>query len=189
MMCVDVRPRVLAGVAILVCWEFSYMLHDTWSMLLQHCRHARALNTLMMLHHSGLLGILPVYFFFQRGDFYIACLYTMNASTPLLHARWMLKMSRLRGSVVHKTCAILLLIVFFIARILLFPFLFAVHAYQSQGSVLQIHRLTPLYCLATAVAMTSMNIMWWFSLYSSVIAQDLRMKYDPARATWMSKVQ
>lgn len=101
-----------AGVPILIVWEVSYLLHDTWSMVLQRWRHKRPLDGLVTAHHVSLAALLPIYFLYQKGDFYLAALYLQNASTPLLHGRYVLLKSDLKGSVLHKCCAASLVLVF-----------------------------------------------------------------------------
>lgn len=156
-------------------------MHDTWSMILQKWRHQRALDALVMAHHVGLIVLLPLYLLYEKGDFYVAAVFLQNASTPLLHGRYMLLKSEMKGCFLHKGCAIMLLVVFFAVRILLWPCLFVGHSYNTNTSILDIHRHVRSYCLITAVLMSTMNMAWWLQLVTKVMKIDMKVQFDPRR--------
>lgn len=169
------------GVAILVIWEVAYLLHDTWSMVLQRWRHKRPLDSVVMAHHVSLATLLPIYFLYQKGDFYLATLYLQNASTPLLHGRYMLLKSELKGTLLHKSCAGCLLVVFFVVRILLWPALFAVHSYTANVPMRDLYQHVRSYCLITAAAMCTVNMLWWSTLVRKIVRLDMRLKHEPVQ--------
>ena len=150
-------------------------------MILQRWRHKRPLDAAVMAHHVSLAALLPIYFLYQKGDFYLAALYLQNASTPLLHGRYMLLKSDLKGSMLHKACAGSLLVVFFVVRILLWPALFAAHSYTAKVPMLELHRHVRSYCFIAAAAMSAVNIMWWSTLVRKILRVDMRLKYVPVK--------
>lgn len=162
-------------------------------MVLQRWRHKRPLSTMIMVHHVVLAVMLPVYFLYQKGDFYFAAMFMQNASTPLLHARYILLKSGLKGSLLHKRCAEALLVVFFAVRILIWPLLFAAHSFDADVPFLEIHKHVRSYCLITAAAMSAMNGVWWMQLVQKVLHIDMRIQYRPKdaaeRHVGKSKVQ
>jgi hypothetical protein len=129
-----------------------------------------------MVHHVSLAVLLPIYFLYQIGDFYIAAMFLQNASTPLLHGRYILLKSELKGSVLHKCCAACLLVVFFAVRILLWPLLFVVLARDANVSIFEVHKHVRSYCLLTSAAMGAMNMAWWASLVRKIMRIDMRIQ-------------
>jgi hypothetical protein len=132
-----------------------------------------------MVHHTSLTLLLPIYFLYQKGDLYIAASFLQNASTPLLHGRYMLLKSHLKGSALHKCCAVSLLVVFFAVRILLWPLLFAVHSYDANIQLQEMHHHFRWYCFLTSATMGAMNTVWWITLVRKITGIDLKLQYQP----------
>lgn len=160
----------------------AYLAHDTWSML--NCSRAASRKTdrLTLLHHISLLIMLPVYFLYEKGDFYIACMFLQATSTPLLHARYMLKKSHMNGSMTHKLCSVLLVGWFFLARVALWPVLLTVHSKAIGVPAADILQHLPSYCVAAASAMLFLNCLRWGKLTARVVSTDLRARHDPDAA-------
>lgn len=174
-----------AGTAILICWEMAYLAHDSSSMLNFGRAASRAKKPelpLIFLHHLPLLLLLPFYFLYEKGDFYITCMFLQASSTPLLHGRFMLRRSSMNGSVTHKTCSMLLLLVFFLVRVALWPVLLITHARAASLPAHEALKVLPVPCIAVSCTALFLNCSWWMMLVSGVVSTDLRARYDPGAA-------
>jgi TLC domain len=155
------------GMAAVISAEVGYLLGDTVS-LLRLAKRGRRLDKLMMLHHVVLVSFLPFYFLVPPSthqchrDWYLACFFMMNATTPLLHARYVLGALQLTGSLVHRMVSRLLVVTFFTFRILLVPVLLAINF-----SVLEPACRVRWYCVAGSTAMACLNAVWLSKLMSS----------------------
>lgn len=159
----------------------AYLTHDIWSML--NCGRAASKKPdmqIIFLHHVPLLILLPFYLLYEKGDFYIACMFLQAASSPLLHARYMLRKSSMNGSVTHKLCSVLLVVVCFLFRIALWPFLLMAHASATSMPVQDALKHLPLPCTTVSCAILLLNCHWWIKLVYRVVSSDLRARYDPA---------
>lgn len=137
---------------------------------------------LILLHHLPLLLLLPLYFLYEKGDFYIACMFLQAASTPLLHARSLLRKSSMNGSVAHGLCSMLLLAIFFLVRIALWPVLLMAHAWAVSMPAQEALMHLPLPCVAVSCAILLLNCLWWTQLAFRVVTSDLQARHDPGAA-------
>lgn len=155
---------MLAGVPALVAAEIGYLLHDTVSLLLL-VRRGRRLDKLLLLHHVAFVLYLPFYFHVAlsqhgcHGDWYLVFLFLMNATTPFLHASYALERSRLRDGALHRAVRCLLVALFVLLRIAIFPYLMVVNvAFAGPACRLR------WYCVAAAAVIAALNAVWLRSL-------------------------
>jgi TLC domain len=157
--------------------EMGYLLADTVQLLLLAWLGSK-LDKLMVVHHMGLLALVPVYLQYRKGDVYIVCMFLQNLSTPLLHARYFLAKSQtLAGSLVHVLCHYALLATFLACRIVIWPVLFVSHhLHSAKGGP-----SAKLYCMAAAGVFASLNAAWASSLVrqgaSAANASSFRKKH------------
>eukprot|EP00892_Ulva_mutabilis_P004579 jgi/Ulvmu1/2493/UM137_0019.1 len=128
---IDSRHR---GTAVLVCWELAYLAHDTWSMWSQTRITGKKQDVCGMLHHIALLLLLPFYFRFEKGDFYIACMFLSSATNPLLHSRYLMKKAGMQGTLAFKACSVALVVLYLLLRILLWPAMLALHSWSIRAT-------------------------------------------------------
>lgn len=169
---------LFTGTAVLVCWEMAYLAHDTIS-ILRSSRMSSRNNILFLVHHIGLLCVLPIYFKYEKGDFYIASMFLQYLSNPLLHSSYFLRKSKLNGSLLHKFAAVLLIAVFFGARVALWPVLLRTHCRAIGVPFQEVFHHMRIYCIAAMLAMFILNSYWCMLLLWTALSQDLRATYNP----------
>ncbi|XP_074969537.1 TLC domain-containing protein 3A isoform X1 [Phalacrocorax aristotelis] len=105
--------------------EKKHSLASVQSFLLQ--------ERLMVTHHLFILVVLtPVaqHFRGELGDFFVGCIFIAELSTPFVSLGKILMQLKMQDTLLHKVNGILILVTFFLCRILLFPFMYAAYARQ-----------------------------------------------------------
>ena len=147
----------------------------------------KTMDRTLMFHHLILLLMLPVYFMYEKGDFYITCMFLSGATTPFLHARYMMKKSGMQGTLALRLCSITLVILYFMMRIVMWPVLFTVHSRSIGVAATEVYKHVSWYCLIVSFALMMLSIAWWAKLVVRVVTQDLRAKLEPDLASSCTK--
>ncbi|XP_078536001.1 TLC domain-containing protein 3A [Lissotriton helveticus] len=162
-----------------------YMVYDIYAMYLCHwykCkvkgdldakRHfVLAMNSflqkdfLMCVHHVAILTILvPISLYFRRdlGDFYVGCLFVAELSTPFVSLGKVLNQVKKQDTLLYKVNGVVVLLTFFLCRILLFPFMYYAYGKQYGIPVYKVPFNIPLHCNVANASMLAPQI-YWFSL-------------------------
>jgi hypothetical protein len=151
--------------------EIGYLLADTLVLLVDKHRP----DPFLLIHHVVLAAALPYLLWLRIGDYYVAGLFLMNASTPVLHARWAISKSRWRGGLAHSGVTILLLCIFVSCRIAIWPILFGTEARRAdrvKEAREEVGR-PKWYCMAAALAFICMNGTWVLKLLQQSLRQEL----------------
>ncbi|KAL4608604.1 protein FAM57A-like [Arapaima gigas] len=123
-----------------------YMTYDIYAMYLSHYYRFRVKGHeeykehsfqtvsafvrhefLLVLHHIALLTILlPITLFLRKGlgDYFIGCLFLTELSTPFVSLGKILIQLGLQNCWVHKVNGVVVLLTFFVCRIMLFPYMY-----------------------------------------------------------------
>uniref|UniRef100_A0A8C5SLI3 TLC domain containing 3A n=1 Tax=Laticauda laticaudata TaxID=8630 RepID=A0A8C5SLI3_LATLA len=178
----------------------SYMTYDIYVMYLCHwhktqdkgpadrkyswesLRSFLQKERLMVTHHLFILLILTpvaVHLRGERGDFFVGCIFTAELSTPFVSLGKTLMQLKMQDSLLHKINGILILVTFFLCRILLFPYMYWAYGRQMNMSIYKVPFHIPLHC-NVANAFLIAPQMYWFALicrkamrlYSSSPAPD-----------------
>ncbi|OXB54498.1 hypothetical protein ASZ78_002881 [Callipepla squamata] len=152
--------------------ERKHSLTSVRSFLLQ--------ERLMVTHHLFILIVLtPVtqHFRGELGDFFVGCIFTAELSTPFVslgkilmqltqHSptlAFFLPQLKMQDTLLHKVNGILILVTFFLCRILLFPFMYAAYGRQVGIPVYMVpFRIPPLCNVANAALIAPQ--LYWFTL-------------------------
>ncbi|XP_031429314.1 TLC domain-containing protein 3A isoform X3 [Clupea harengus] len=121
---------------------------------------------LFVLHHVALLTIfMPVSLFLRRGlgDFFIGCFFITELSTPFLSAGGVLIQMGLQDSTLHKINGLMLLLTFFLCRILLFPFMYWVYGRNYNVAFYKVALHLPLHCNLGNLCILAPQL-YWFTL-------------------------
>ncbi|XP_068174057.1 TLC domain-containing protein 3A-like [Antennarius striatus] len=127
---------------------------------------------MLVLHHLVLLLIfMPITLFFRRGlgDFFIGCLFTTEFSTPFVCLGKCLIQLGLDGSKLYRINGIIVLLAFFMCRILIFPFMY--WKYGQQFGI-PLHRVAfhlPLQCNLGNLVILAPQIYWFILLLKKAI--------------------
>ncbi|XP_061460822.1 TLC domain-containing protein 3A [Rhineura floridana] len=178
----------------------SYMTYDIYVMYLCHwhkceekgeaeAKHSLASvksflrsERLMVTHHLFILIILTpvaVHLRGELGDFFVGCIFTAELSTPFVSLGKILMQLKLQDSLLHKVNGILVLVTFFVCRILLFPFMYWAYAQQTGLSIYKVPFHIPFHCNVANALLIAPQLYWFalicrkaLRLYSSSPAPD-----------------
>lgn len=173
-----------------------YMIHDIYAMYLSHYHNQKIRgnssshssnsvkvfllkNWILVLHHLLLvLVFMPIVVFFRRGlgDFFVGCMFTTEFSTPFISIGKILIQLGLDDTIFHKINGIIVLVTFFICRILVFPFMYWMYGRQFG---IPIHRVAfhlPLQCNVGNAVILAPQIYWFILLVRKANRLYLRHK-------------
>ncbi|XP_051253565.1 TLC domain-containing protein 3A-like [Dicentrarchus labrax] len=176
-----------------------YMAYDIYAMYLSHFHTQRvrgdsgsysshSLQTvkaflvkdrMLVLHHLVLLLIfMPIALFFRRGlgDFFIGSMFTTEFSTPFVSIGKILIQLGLDDTRLHRINGIIVILSFFVCRILIFPFMYWMYGRQFG---IPLHRVAfhlPLQCNVGNLVILAPQIYWFILLLRKANRLYLRQK-------------
>nr|XP_046244424.1 TLC domain-containing protein 3A-like [Scatophagus argus] len=176
-----------------------YMVYDIYAMYLSHFHiqrvrgHSRSYSShslqtvkaflmkdwMLALHHLLLLIIfMPITLFFRRGlgDFFIGCLFITEFSTPFVSLGKILIQLGLDDTRLHRINGIMVLLSFFMCRILVFPFMYWMYGRQFG---IPLHRVAfhlPLQCNVGNLVILAPQIYWFILLLRKANRVYLRQR-------------
>ncbi|XP_074535472.1 TLC domain-containing protein 3A-like isoform X2 [Halichoeres trimaculatus] len=134
---------------------------------------------MLVLHHMTLLLIfLPITLFFRGGlgDFFVGCLFTTEFSTPFVSMGKILIQLGLDHTHLHRINGLIVLLTFFICRILIFPFMYWMYGRQFG---IPLHRVAfhlPLHCNLGNLVILAPQIYWFILLLKKANRLYLRQR-------------
>uniref|UniRef100_A0A3B3ZQ53 TLC domain-containing protein n=1 Tax=Periophthalmus magnuspinnatus TaxID=409849 RepID=A0A3B3ZQ53_9GOBI len=121
---------------------------------------------LMVLHHVVMVTVcFPVSVFWRqgRGDYFQGVMFMAEVSTPSVCLGKILIQYKQQHTLLHKVNGALMLITFFICRVLLFPYLYYVYGRYASIPFYMVPLSVPWHCnLGAALLMAPQ--LYWFSL-------------------------
>ncbi|XP_053131097.1 TLC domain-containing protein 3A isoform X2 [Hemicordylus capensis] len=121
---------------------------------------------LMVTHHLFILVVLTpvaVHLRGELGDFFVGCIFTAELSTPFVSLGKILMQLKMQDSRLHKVNGILVLVTFFLCRILLFPFMYWAYARHAGLPIYKVPFHIPAHC-NVANALLIAPQLYWFAL-------------------------
>ena len=121
-------------------------------------------RTSMFVHHFGILLIgfpSAVWWRGERGDFFLGCLFMAEFVVPFIAVRAILRELELKQSRLYTLNGITMLVVFFIFRICLFPYMFSAYAEFKRVSLWLAPKTIPFGCLASTGALFLLQLYWF----------------------------
>ncbi|XP_036418851.1 ceramide synthase [Colossoma macropomum] len=144
-----ITDRHWLATSFVIWYGVPYMSYDIFAMYLSHYyrfrvkghedykgHSLRTVNSfvrkefLLVLHHIALLTILlPITLFFRKdqGDYFIGCLFLTELSTPFVSLGKILIQLGMQDCWLHKVNGGMVLLSFFLCRIVLFPYMYWVY--------------------------------------------------------------
>ncbi|KAI3354480.1 hypothetical protein L3Q82_018992 [Scortum barcoo] len=176
-----------------------YMVYDIFAMYLSHYHTQRvrgqsrpysshSLQTMkaflrkdcmLVLHHLALIFVfMPITLFFRRGlgDFFIGCLYITEFSTPFVSIGKILIQLGLDDSRLHMINGIVVLLSFFVCRILVFPFMYWMYGQQFGIPLHSVAFHLPLHCNVGNLVILAPQVYWFVLLLRKANRLYLRQK-------------
>ncbi|KAB5555266.1 hypothetical protein PHYPO_G00031710 [Pangasianodon hypophthalmus] len=121
---------------------------------------------LMVLHHVVMVTVcFPISVFWRqgKGDYFQGVMFLAELSTPSVCLGKILIQYKQQHTLLHKVNGALMLITFFICRVLLFPYLYYVYGRYASIPLYQVPLAVPWQCnLGAALLMAPQ--LYWFSL-------------------------
>ncbi|XP_045172200.2 ceramide synthase-like [Mercenaria mercenaria] len=142
-----------------------YFLYDIWAMYKTHYylnqdlmlkmdgqekfTHFVMSNKAMLIHHVVLPFIFfPSILFFRnnKGDYFVGVLYTCEAAIPFISLRFILSQLKMKNSAIYVVAGLMMIFVFFIVRVCIFPFLYLSYANFAEIPLIQVPFSIPMKC-------------------------------------------
>ncbi|XP_069044489.1 ceramide synthase-like isoform X2 [Lepisosteus oculatus] len=121
---------------------------------------------LMVLHHVVMVTVcFPVSVFWRqgRGDYFQGCMFLAELSTPSVCLGKILIQYKQQHTLLHKVNGALMLVTFFLCRILLFPYLYWAYGRHAGLPVHLVPASLPWYCNLGAALLMAPQV-YWFTL-------------------------
>ena len=163
----------------------AYFIYDLWAMYMSHYPKKRVghiafavsymeKNVLMVLHHIAIIFLLfpSLVYYSSMGDFFCGCFYCTELSTPFVNARVILSRLGLKNSKIYVVNGMVMLTVFAMCRVALFPLMYA--AYLSQQTVAPSHiqalLTVPIRCHLSCLLVLAPQIYWLSLMIRGAVA-------------------
>ncbi|XP_043213430.1 TLC domain-containing protein 3A-like isoform X1 [Amphibalanus amphitrite] len=166
-----------------------YFVYDIWAMyrvhaakleyrgsLLERVRDFVRVKRLLIVHHVAITllgGPVALHLRGSRGDFVIGCFFLLELSTPFVALRATLAAFDKKTTLLYKVNGVMMVVAFFICRILIFPFMYVACARTYEVSVIQVLAKIPWYCHTGNVLMLALQLHW-FALMARGAVRVLR---------------
>ncbi|XP_068748379.1 TLC domain-containing protein 3A-like [Montipora capricornis] len=182
------------------CFGLSYFYYDVVVMFIEgyldekhgnpqgdlHYKHVWSKlfkkKKLIILHHL----LLPIFGFpavtmwrRSKGDFFLACVYLNEMSTPFLSLKAILDKLGMRKSTLYVTNGVLLATVFLFCRVLVYPYMYWCYSRYAGISILSTPLRIPVFCNTFCFFLFSIQVYWFVIIMKGV----LRFYQGPANMT------
>lgn len=163
----------------------AYFLYDMWAMWMSHfpknvvgpiafLASYFMKNMLMIFHHIAIVFLLfpSLVYYSSMGDFFTGCFYCTELSTPFVNARVILSRLGFRHSKIYVINGLLMLTVFAMCRVAVFPLMYA--AYLSQQTTAPTHiqalAFVPVRCHLSCLLVLAPQLYWLNIMIKGAIA-------------------
>lgn len=164
----------------------AYFLYDLWAMYRSH--NARNPSTsvgaallayakkdfLMIIHHLTIVAVLfpAIVYHSPMGHFFLGCFYCTELSTPFVNARVILSRLGLKNSTVYVVNGILMMTVFAMCRVAMFPVMYAVYLSQQTHAPSHTHALAaiPVTCHLSCLLVLAPQLYWFSMMVKGAVA-------------------
>ncbi|XP_007257018.3 ceramide synthase [Astyanax mexicanus] len=172
--------------SFVIWYGVPYMSYDIFAMYLSHFyrfrvkghedykgHSLRTINSfvrkefLLVLHHIALLTILlPITLFFRKdqGDYFIGCLFLTELSTPFVSLGKILIQLSMQECWLHKMNGGMVLLSFFLCRIVLFPYMYWVYGSHYGIPLYSVPFHIPLSANLGSLCILSPQVYWFVLL-------------------------
>nr|XP_006811227.1 PREDICTED: protein FAM57B-like [Saccoglossus kowalevskii] len=163
-----------------ISFGLPYMLYDIYAMYVVHYHqnphiwsqgaltkimHYVKTQPAMILHHLALacLGY-PIVMFYRngKGDFFVGCFFSTELANPFIHLRAIFKQIGWQKTKLEILNGILLLITFFVGRLLLFPIMYHIYGRSKDLTLWEVPFNIPMHCNIGCATILSFQIYWLY---------------------------
>lgn len=153
----------------------GYFIYDTISLYVifreKQLDKSFFANSLIIHHVLVLFVAVPIILWLRRGlgDLFVGLLYCMEASVPFVALRGILASSGLKTSRLYLLNGAVMICVFFVVRILVFPFIYLLYAKQRNLELAAAITSLPLHCNAGTIVLFSLQAYWFKNMLTGAI--------------------
>lgn len=104
----------------------------------------------------------------QKGDFFLACVYLNEMSTPFLSFKAVLETFEMRKSILYVTNGVLLATMFLCCRVLVYPYMYWCYAHYANIPFLHTPFKIPLFCNSFCLLLFSVQLYWFLIIVRGV---------------------
>jgi hypothetical protein len=166
-------------------WETGYLLYDTWALIRPSgdapasLTQAARRSPVLLGHHLSLaaaLLVLQVYIARgrERGIWIIVAFLLMNASNPLLHARWWTRRTGRHSRLLETVFAL----TFALSRFGLVAWVLGRYGAHHGLGALAAYRRLRIPCQLGTGALVGLNALWWLALVRGIFARRSGKRSD-----------
>ncbi|GFO16370.1 family with sequence similarity 57, member b [Plakobranchus ocellatus] len=164
-----------------VYFGMPYFLYDLWAMYSYNIRvHEKAYsglpvllrirkytshNALMVAHHLLLPAILsPILLILRndRGDYFFGVFFMFEIVVPFISAREILIQLQMKDTRAYFIASLAMIIVFFFARLAIFPFLYYSYAKYASISFFSVPFHIPVKCNLSSILLLAPQLYWFY---------------------------
>ncbi|XP_046583022.1 ceramide synthase-like [Haliotis rubra] len=157
-----------------------YFYYDTWAMYRTHwylypgvqtmtrgqrVQHFLQSNAMMMVHHVALpLVFFPLVLYFRegKGDFFVGVFYLFEMAVPFIAARFALVQLKLQHTVLYIVVGLMMIAMFFISRVLIFPYLYWSYARYKDIPISHVPYTIPIKCNVSCLGLLLLQFYWLY---------------------------
>ncbi|KAK4328677.1 hypothetical protein Pmani_000924 [Petrolisthes manimaculis] len=165
----------------------AYFIYDLWAMYKSHvsrtdasCEFVHCLlsylknDVLMIVHHLTIVTLLfpAIVYHSPMGHFFVGCFYCTELSTPFVNARVILSRLGRKNSKIYVVNGLLMMTVFAMCRVAMFPVMYAVYLSQQTVAPSHIHALAsiPIMCHLSCLLVLAPQIYWFGLMVKGALA-------------------
>ena len=164
----------------------AYFIYDMWAMFRSHSTSVEGSSgcallisylkkdLLMIVHHLTIVFVLfpAVVYHSPMGHFFLGCFFCTELSTPFVNARVILSRLGLKNSTIYMVNGILMMIVFSMCRVAMFPVMYTVYLSQQTRAPSHIHALAsiPITCHLSCLLVLAPQIYWLNIMIKGAVA-------------------
>lgn len=175
----------------------AYFIYDLWAMYRSHIARISTVNgiistfvsylksdLLMVVHHMTIVFLLfpAVVYRSPMGHFFLGCFFCTELSTPFVNARVILSLLGLKNSKIYIVNGLLMMTVFAMCRVALFPIMYAVYLSQQTTAPSHIQALAsiPMTCHLSCLLVLAPQLYWFGLMVKGALAV---MKMDTSKVS------
>ncbi|XP_047475067.1 TLC domain-containing protein 3A-like [Penaeus chinensis] len=165
----------------------AYFVYDLWAMYRSHAASKAFVKSqlecllsyfkkdlLMIVHHITIVLVLfpAMVYHSPMGHFFIGCFFCTELSTPFVNARVILSRLGLKKSKIYVVNGLLMMTIFAMCRIALFPIMYAAYLSQQTKAPTHIQALAkiPLTCHLSCLLVLAPQLYWLTLMVKGALA-------------------
>lgn len=166
----------------------AYFVYDLWAMYRSHVANRNLVkrswahlmlsyirkDLLMIVHHLTIVFVMfpAVVYYSPMGHFFLGCFFCTELSTPFVNARVILSRLGLKKSKIYVVNGLLMMTIFAMCRVALFPIMYAAYLSQQTKAPTHIQALAkiPMTCHLSCLLVLTPQLYWLSLMVKGALA-------------------